>query len=66
MSEKILWDYKYWRKGVMILEERCLECKWCEIIEYGAKGFLGETVLKCFICEEETENKDICFQKKLP
>lgn len=50
----------------MILEERCLECKWCEIIEYGAKGFLGETVLKCFICEEETENKDICFQKKLP
>lgn len=46
------------------MTERCLECTFCERTEYGAKGFLGETVLTCRICEEETENKDHCFQKK--
>ncbi len=46
------------------MNEQCLDCKWCEIIEYGCKGFLGETVLQCEICEEDTENKKLCFEEK--
>lgn len=52
------------RKWVSVLNEKCLECKHCEIIEDGCKGFLGETILLCEICEEETENKDLCFEPK--
>lgn len=31
---------------------KCLNCKYIEIIEYGAKGLLGETILECKICNE--------------
>lgn len=46
------------------MNEKCLECKHCEIIEHGCNGFLGESVLLCGICEEDTENKDLCFEPK--
>lgn len=45
------------------MNEACLKCMWCEIIENGATGFLGETVLKCFMCEEDTVDKTACFTK---
>lgn len=46
------------------MDEKCLECKWCEIIENGCKGFTGETVLRCRMCEEDTEDKSLCFEQK--
>lgn len=46
------------------MNEQCLDCKWLEIIENGCNGFLGETVLRCRICEKETENKELCFESK--
>lgn len=44
------------------MTEECLECKYCEIIEYGACGFIGETVVKCRVCEENTEDKTRCWE----
>lgn len=44
------------------MTEECLECKYCEIIEYGACGFIGETVVKCRVCEENTEDKTLCWE----
>ena len=46
----------------MLISEKCLECKHCEIIEYGCKGVLGETILECNMCEED--EKDCCFESK--
>lgn len=46
------------------MNEKCLECKYCEIEESGYFGFIGETCLRCRICEEDTENKNICFCQK--
>lgn len=46
------------------MNEICLVCRYCEIIESGAKGFLGESVFKCRICEEETADKTLCFEPK--
>ena len=31
---------------------KCLECKSVEILEYGFKGFLGETIINCRMCNE--------------
>lgn len=31
---------------------KCLNCKYVEITEYGCKGFIGETVLLCKICND--------------
>lgn len=30
----------------------CLDCKFLEIEEYGCKGLIGETVLRCKVCNE--------------
>ena len=46
------------------MEEKCLDCKWCEIIENGAYGFLGESLLMCAIDEEDTEDISVCFEPK--
>lgn len=46
------------------MEERCLDCKWCEIIENGAYGFLGESILMCAMDEEDTEDKSVCFEPR--
>lgn len=46
------------------MNEKCLDCKHCEIIEDGCNGFLGETLLLCQICEEDTEDKSLCFENK--
>lgn len=46
------------------MEEKCLDCKWCEIIENGAYGFLGESLLTCAIDEEDTEDISVCFEPK--
>ncbi len=38
---------------------KCLDCKFREITEIGAKGFLGESIVSCRICNEidgEMEN----------
>ncbi len=31
---------------------KCLDCKFKEIIEIGAKGFIGETIVLCRICND--------------
>lgn len=46
-----------------MIEEKCLKCKWVEILEITGSGFIGETVLHCKICEEDTEDKDDCFEQ---
>lgn len=46
------------------MNEKCLDCKYCEIIENGCNGFLGETILACQVCEEDTEEKSLCFEEK--
>lgn len=46
------------------MEEKCLDCKWCEMIENGAYGFFGETILRCSVDEEDTKDKLICFEPK--
>ncbi len=46
------------------MEEKCLECKHCRTKEDGIKGALGEILLECKNCEEETEDKNLCFEKK--
>jgi hypothetical protein len=45
---------------------KCLNCKYIEIIEHGAKGFLGETILECRICNEIKGDMEKCedFQIK--
>ena len=40
-----------------------MDCKHCEILEYGYSGRLGQTVLICNICEEDNENKEECFEQ---
>ena len=39
-----------------MMEEKCLDCKWCEVI--------GESIFRCKISEEETENKNECFESR--
>lgn len=46
------------------MNEKCIDCKHCEIIEYGCNGFLGESLFSCQICEEKTEDKALCFEEK--
>ena len=35
------------------MEEKCLDCKWCEVIEESGNGFIGESIFRCKISEEE-------------
>lgn len=44
-----------------ITDERCLDCKHCVIHE---EPFLKESLFECEMCEEETENKEECYEKK--
>lgn len=46
------------------MNEKCLDCKYCEVTEYGCNGFLGETLLSCQICEEDAKDKLLCFEEK--
>lgn len=48
--------------GQEVMTEECLKCKYCVIIESGAGGFIGETVLRCEVCEEGTEDKTLCWE----
>ena len=52
------------RKDIVTMSEECLDCRFCEVIEYGAKGFLGETILECRICEDSEADKSKCFEPK--
>lgn len=36
-----------------MMEEKCLDCKWCEVIEESGNGFIGESIFRCKISEEE-------------
>jgi hypothetical protein len=47
-----------------MMEEKCLDCKWCEVIEESGNGFIGESIFRCKISEEETENKNKCFKSR--
>ena len=31
---------------------KCLDCKFRDVIENGAKGFIGETIINCKLCNE--------------
>jgi hypothetical protein len=44
-----------WKKNVLIVNDE-------EIIENGAYGFLGESLLTCAIDEEDTEDISVCFE----
>ncbi len=48
-----------------LMEEKCLECKWCEVIEETGNGFIGESVIRCKASEEETKNKNKCFENRI-
>lgn len=39
---------------------KCLDCKHVNIIEYGSNGFIGETVVRCKICNEITGEMEDC------
>ena len=39
---------------------KCLECKYSEIIEQGCKGYIGETIVKCNICNEINGEMENC------
>lgn len=28
------------------MEEKCLECKWCEVIEQSGNGFIGKSIFQ--------------------
>lgn len=47
-----------------MMEDKCLECKWCEVIEQSGNGFIGESIFRCKVSEEETEDKMDCFESK--
>ena len=46
---------------------KCLECRYVEIIEYGAKGRLGVTIIECAICNEVNGEMEDCedFEDKI-
>ena len=46
------------------MEDKCLECKWCEVIEQSGNGFIGESIFRCKVSEEEMEDKMDCFENK--
>lgn len=46
------------------MNEKCLDCKYCEVEEEGAFGLVGESCFHCRICEEDTEDKSLCFEEK--
>lgn len=46
------------------MEGKCLDCKWCEIIESGAYGFLGKSIIMCSVNKEDTKDKSVCFEPK--
>lgn len=39
---------------------KCLECKYSEITEQGCKGYIGETIVKCNICNEINGEMENC------
>ncbi len=39
---------------------KCLECKWRIINESGAFGFIGETVIRCKMCNEIDSEMEDC------
>lgn len=39
---------------------KCLDCKHVNIIEYGSNGFIGETIVRCKICNEITGEMEDC------
>lgn len=39
---------------------KCLNCKWRIIEEIGVNGFIGETIIKCFMCNEITGDMADC------
>ena len=39
---------------------KCLECRYVNIIEYGCKGFIGETVIRCNVCNEVNSEMEDC------
>jgi hypothetical protein len=43
---------------------KCLDCKYVEIIEHCAKGFLGESILTCRICNEIKGDMENCEDYK--
>ena len=46
------------------MNDKCLDCKYCEVEEEGAFGLVGESCFHCRICEEDTEDKQLCFEEK--
>lgn len=39
---------------------KCLDCKYVEIIELGDKGLLGETIIKCKLCNDINGEMEHC------
>lgn len=46
------------------MNEKCLDCEYCEVEEVGYYGFIGESCFHCKICEEDVEDKSLCFEEK--
>ena len=46
---------------------KCLECRYVNIIEYGCKGFIGETIIRCDMCNEVYGEMEDCedFEDKI-
>jgi hypothetical protein len=44
---------------------KCLECHYVNINEYGCKGFLGESIITCRICNKITGEMEDCEDFKL-
>lgn len=43
---------------------KCLDCRYIEINEHGFKGFLGETILSCKICNKIASEMEDCEEFK--
>ena len=39
---------------------KCLASRYVNIVEYGAKGFIGETIIRCNICNEIDGEMEDC------
>lgn len=39
---------------------KCLDCKYVEITEIGCKGFIGESIINCRICNEINGQMEDC------
>jgi uncharacterized Zn finger protein (UPF0148 family) len=55
-----IYGIMYLKEGEIMIEEICIGCKWVEFLYTP-----GESFLVCNICEENTEDKSICFEERM-